>query len=76
MVQRSGGRGEDLQNKTELLRVLGQGRNAAIKAQMTVRPMGTTYHALAMVTSAIDALALFLTGNSVYFEDPRHRTPH
>ncbi len=75
MVQRAGGKGEDLPNKAELLRVLGESRKAAITAGSRVRPGGTTYHALHMVTSAIDALALFLTGNPIYFEDPQHRTP-
>ena len=75
MVARSRGKGEDLTNTAELLRVVGEARKALLQAQSRVRPMGTTYHALSMVTSAIDALALFLTGNPIYFHDVPHRTP-
>jgi hypothetical protein len=72
---RAGGKGEDLPNKLELLRTLGEARMAIIAEQDRVRPMGTTYHALSMVLSSIDALALFLTGNPIFFHSEPHRTP-
>ena len=59
----------------ELLRVLGQGRQAVIDAKTKVKPFGTTYHALSLVTTSIDTLAFYLTGNAIYFVDPVHRTP-
>ena len=39
MVVRSRGKGEDLTNTPELLRVVGEARRALLQAQSRIRPM-------------------------------------
>ena len=46
---------------------MGHCRRALVDAQATVRPMGTAYHACAMVTAAIDTLAFYVTGQPHYY---------
>ncbi len=62
MVQRSRGRGDVIPHSADLLKVLGDCRKRVIDAHTEVRPFGAAYHALSMVTTAIDALATFMTG--------------
>jgi hypothetical protein len=50
-----------------LLRAMLPCRKAMIDAMISVKPMGTAYHALSMVVSAIDALATLLIGREGYF---------
>ncbi len=68
MVQRSRGRGDVIPHSAELLKVLGDCRKRVIDASREVRPFGAAYHALSMVTTAIDSLAHFMTGRPYYFE--------
>lgn len=44
-------------------------RRAMIDAQGAVKPLGTIYHGLGMVVSAIDALAMLLLGREGYFSE-------
>jgi len=67
MVQRSRGRGDVVPHAPELLRLLGECRKRLIDASTEVRPFGAAYHALSMVTTAIDALATFMTGHRDHF---------
>ena len=62
MVQRSRGRGDVIPHSAELLKVLGDCRKRVTDAHTEVRPFGAAYHALSMVTTAIDAMATFMTG--------------
>jgi hypothetical protein len=50
-----------------LLSVMRTCRKAMIEASTRVKPMGTVYHGLNMVVSAIDALATLLIGRRNYF---------
>ena len=59
----------------ELERMAMTHNPALLQAQSRVRPMGPASHALSMVPSVIDALALYLTGNPIHFHDAPHRTP-
>lgn len=67
MVQRSRGRGDVVPHAPDLLKVLGDCRRRLIDASTEVRPFGAAYHALSMVTRAIDALATFMTGHRDHF---------
>jgi len=67
MVQRSRGRGDVIPHSAELLKVLGDCRKRLIDASTEVRPFGAAYHALSMVTTAIDTLATFMTGHRDHF---------
>ena len=67
MVQRSRGRGDVIPHSAELLKVLGDCRKRVIDAHTEVRPFGAAYDALSMVTTAIDALATFMTGHRDHF---------
>jgi len=67
MAQRSRGRGDVIPHSAELLKVLGDCRKRVIDAHTEVRPFGAAYHALSMVTTAIDALATFMTGHRDHF---------
>lgn len=58
-----------LRDPYPLLRELRRCREALGKAQREVKPMGVTYHGLAMAEVAIDALATLLTGQRYYFSD-------
>ena len=68
MVQRSRGRGDTVPHAPELLRLMGECRGRLIDASTEVRPFGTGYHAIHLVTTAIDSLAHFMTGRPHYFE--------
>lgn len=46
---------------------IGECRKTILQASLGVRPFGPAYHALSMVTAAIDALATFITGERHYF---------
>ncbi len=67
MVQRSRGRGDVIPHAPELLKLLGECRRRLIDASTEVRPFGTGYHAIHLVTTAIDALATFMTGHRDHF---------
>ncbi len=67
MVQRARGKGDVISHAPELLRVLGDCRKRLLDASTEVRPFGAAYHALSMVTTAIDALATFMTGHRDHF---------
>ena len=56
---------------------MGACRKRLIDAQSEVRPFGTAYHALAMVTTAIDSAARFITGQRDFFStgSAGHATP-
>ncbi len=78
MVQRSRGRGDIVPHAAEVLAAMGVCRKKLIDAQSEVRPFGTAYHALAMVTTAIDSAARFITGQRDYFNTGStsgHSTP-
>lgn len=68
MVQRSRGRGDTVPHAPELLRLMGECRKRLIDASTEVRPFGTGYHAIHLVTTAIDSLAHFMTGRPYHFE--------
>ncbi len=74
MAARSREKGEDLPNKLELLRVLGEARIAAIAAQSSECPMGTTYHALSMVPRRSTPWHCS-SPETQFFHDEAHRTP-
>lgn len=59
--------GEVISKPHLVLDAMGNCRRALTDAQGTVRPMGTAYHACAMVTAAIDTLAYFITGVPHYY---------
>jgi len=42
-------------------------RNAMLTVCKDVKPMGPAYHGASMVIAAIDAFAIFLTGERYYF---------
>jgi len=67
MVQRSRGRGDVIPHSTELLKLLGECRKRLIDASTEVRPFGTGYHAIHLVTTAIDSLVHFMTGHRDHF---------
>ena len=67
MVQRSRGRGDTIPHAAEVLAAMGACRRRLIDAQSEVRPFGTAYHALAMVTTAIDSAARFITGQRDFY---------
>ena len=78
MVQRSRGRGDTIPHAAEVLAAMGACRKKLIDAQSEVRPFGTAYHALAMVTTAIDSAAQFITGQRDFFStggSAGHSTP-
>ena len=78
MVQRSRGRGDIVPHAAEVLAAMGTCRKRLIDAQSEVRPFGTAYHALAMVTTAIDSAARFITGQRDFFStggSAGHATP-
>ena len=56
-----------ISNSGPLLAVMRTCRKAMIDASTRVKPMGTVYHGLNMVVSAIDALATLLIGRHEYF---------
>lgn len=58
---------DKIDNAGPLLGAMRACRDAMIRASPTVKPLGTTYHGLGMVVSAIDALATLLTGSQEYF---------
>jgi hypothetical protein len=60
-------RPEKLSDPGPLLGVTRTCRQAMIDASTRVKPMGTTYHGLQTVVSAIDALAMLLVGRQDYF---------
>ena len=67
MVQRTRGRGEIIPQSDEVLGAMGDCRKALIRSQSAVKPFGPSWHAIAMVTAAIDTLALFMTGQADHF---------
>ena len=67
MVQRTRGRGEVIPRADEVLQAMGQCRKVLLAAQNGVRPFGSSWHAIAIVTAAIDTLALFMTGRADYY---------
>jgi hypothetical protein len=58
---------DKIENPGPLLGVMRTCRQAMIRASSTVKPMGTTYHGLSMVMTAIDALAGLLIRRPDYF---------
>ena len=62
MVQRARGRGDTIPRAPELLEAMGDCRRRLIDASTGVRPFGTAYHAIHLVTTAMDTLAFFITG--------------
>lgn len=61
-------------NKAALLEALGVCRRAVLDATNQMRVGGPLYYACHTVTSAIDALALMLTGEPGYFALRPHST--
>ena len=47
--------------------LMGDCRMVLIGAQAGVKPFGPSWHAIAIVTTAIDTLALFMTGETDHF---------
>ncbi len=66
-MKRARGRGDTIPHSTELLKLLGECRKRLIDASTEVRPFGTGYHAIHLVTTAIDFLAHFMTGHRDHF---------
>lgn len=52
-VMRGPGKGETIPNRTELLDAMGRCRDALIKAQIGVKPMGVMYSACSMVMAGM-----------------------
>ena len=77
MTEGSKGRGDTIPHATEVLTAMGACRKRLMDAQSEVRPFGTAYHALAMVTTAIDSAARFITGQRDFFStgSAGHATP-
>ncbi len=67
MVQRTRGRGDTIPRAPELLEAMGQCRERLLEAGNGVRPFGTAYHAIHLVTTAIDTLAFFITGQQHFY---------
>ena len=67
MVQRVRGRGDTIPRAPELLKTMGHCRDQLIAASTGVRPFGTAYHAIHLVTTAIDTLAFFITGQQHFY---------
>ena len=67
MVQRTRGRGDTIPNHAEVLDIMGRCRDRLIAASNGVRPFGTAYHAVHLVTTAIDTLAFFITGQQHFY---------
>ncbi len=67
MVQRNRGRGDTTPRAPELLEAMGHCRDRLPEAGNGVRPFGTAYHAIHLVTTAIDTLALFITGQQHFY---------
>lgn len=67
MVQRIRGRGDTIPRAPELLQAMGECRRRLIDASVSVRPFGTAYHAIHLVTTAIDTLAFFITGQQHFY---------
>ena len=76
-MQRSRGRGDVIPHAAEVLAAMAACRKRLIDAQSEVRPFGTAYHVLAMVTTAIDSAGRFITGQRDYFStgSAGHATP-
>jgi hypothetical protein len=60
-------RPDRIDNAGPLVAAMRTCRQTMINASMSVKPMGTTYHGLRMVVTALDALAMLLTGRQDYF---------
>jgi hypothetical protein len=60
---------DKIANPGPLLGAMRTCRRAMIEASTHVKPMGTMYHGLSMVVTAIDALAALLIGRESYFWD-------
>ena len=67
MVQRIRGRGDTIPRAPELLEAMGQCRDRLLEAGNAVRPFGTAYHAIHLVTTAIDTLGFFITGQQHFY---------
>ena len=67
MVQRTRGRGEIIPRADHVLAAMGDCRRVLIGAQSGVKPFGASWHAIAIVTAAIDTLALFVTGEADFY---------
>ena len=67
MAQRTRARGDTIPNAAEVLEVMGRCRDRLIDASGGVRPFGTAYHAVHLVTTAIDTLAFFMTGQQHFY---------
>ena len=67
MVQRIRGRGDTIPRTPELLEAMGHCRDRLHDASNSVRPFGTAYHAIHLVTTAIDTLAFFITGQQHFY---------
>ena len=60
-------RRDTIANPGPLLATMRASREALCRASADVKPFGAVYHGLSMVISAIDALAVLLTGERDYF---------
>jgi hypothetical protein len=60
-------RPDELRSPGPLLAVMRQCRGAMTDAANDVQPMGVIHHALGVVISALDALAMIVTGRQDYF---------
>ena len=67
MVQRTRGRGEVIPRADEVLQAMVQCRKVLLAAQSGVRLFRSSWHAMAIVTAAIDTLALFMTGRPDFY---------
>ncbi len=56
-----------LSDRRPVLDAMGRCRKALIDASSSVEPFGTTFRAISIVTTAIDGLAKFLTGDETYY---------
>ena len=57
-----------------VLEEIGRTRKLMLEAGSKVRPQSPAYHALSMVTTSIDGLASFISGERYYFA-ARHGEP-
>lgn len=55
-----------------VLAEIGKTRDLMLQAGRKVRPYGPAYHALSMVTTSIDGLASFISGERHYFATRAH----
>ncbi len=71
-MPRRSSRSDALVDRPKLLAALGHCRAAVIEAMARMRPAGPLYYSASAVLSAIDGLALMLTGDRAYFHLDGH----